>query len=58
MTNSKRIVPGGISGNFMSPHYDDQIELWLAGKFRPFVLNREAVLEDARYRLTMKPETE
>ncbi|MCP3952393.1 MAG: penicillin acylase family protein, partial [Desulfobacterales bacterium] len=56
MTNSKRILPGGISGNFMSPHYDDQIELWLAGKFRPFVLNREAVLEDVRYRFTLKPD--
>lgn len=58
MTNSKRILPGGISGNVMSPHYDDQIELWLAGKFRPFVLARDAVLADARYRLTMKPAAE
>ena len=24
MANSKRILPGGISGNVMSPHYDDQ----------------------------------
>ena len=55
MTNSKRILPGGISGNFMSPHYDDQIELWLAGRYRPFVLGRKEVMKDVRYRLTMKP---
>jgi penicillin G amidase len=57
MANSRQILPGGISGNVMSPHYDDQIELWLAGKYRPFVLARDAVLKDARYRLTLKPET-
>jgi len=53
--NSRSILPGGISGNFMSPHYDDQIELWLAGRYRPFVLDRKAVMQDVRYRLTMRP---
>ncbi|MGD2272348.1 MAG: penicillin acylase family protein, partial [Desulfobacterales bacterium] len=28
MKNSRRVIPTGISGNFMSPHYDDQVELW------------------------------
>ncbi|MBU3916758.1 penicillin acylase family protein, partial [bacterium] len=53
--NSKRILPGGTSGNFMSPHYDDQLALWRAGKFRPFVLDRDEVLKDSRYRLTLSP---
>ena len=53
--NSRRVIPAGISGNFMSPHYDDQSELWRTGKYRPFVLDRESVEADARYRLKMLP---
>jgi acyl-homoserine lactone acylase PvdQ len=56
MNNSKRILPGGISGNFISPHYDDQMPLWLAGKFRPFRLDRKSVMQDARYRMTLIPD--
>jgi penicillin amidase len=53
--NSRRVIPAGISGNFMSPHYDDQTELWRTGKYRPFVLERKSVEEDARYTLIMSP---
>ena len=53
--NSRRVIPAGISGNFMSPHYDDQAELWRAGKYRPFVLDRKSVEADAHYRLNMLP---
>ncbi len=55
MKNSLRVIPAGISGNFMSPHYSDQTKLWLDGKYRPFVLDRQSVDEDARYSLTMLP---
>ena len=57
MKNSRRVIPAGISGNFMSPHYDDQIELWRNGRYRPFVLDRKSVTEDARYTLKMIPDT-
>jgi penicillin amidase len=53
--NSRRVIPAGISGNFMSPHYDDQAELWRTGKYRPFVLDRKGVEADARYELKMMP---
>ena len=53
--NSRRVIPAGISGNFMSPHYDDQAELWRTGKYRPFVLDRESIDADARYILKMLP---
>jgi len=53
--NSRRVIPAGISGNFMSPHYDDQAELWRTGKYRPFVLDRERIDADARYTLKMLP---
>ena len=53
--NSRRVIPAGISGNFMSPHYDDQAELWRTGKYRPFVLDRKSVEKDARCTLKMIP---
>jgi penicillin amidase len=55
MKNSLRVIPTGISGNFMSPHYDDQTELWRTGKYRPFVLDRKSVEKDARHTLIMIP---
>jgi penicillin amidase len=54
--NSKMVTPNGVSGNFMSPHYDDQTELWLDCKYRPFVLSQEKIEENARYTLELKPE--
>ncbi len=55
MKNSLRVIPAGVSGNFMSPHYDDQIELWLTVTYRPFAIDREGVDADARYTINMKP---
>jgi len=55
MANSQRILPGGVSGNFMSPHYDDQFDLWRNGEYRPFVLDRSSVEADARYRMVISP---
>jgi penicillin amidase len=53
MKSSRRVIPAGISGNFMSPHYDDQVELWRTGKYRPFILDRKSVEEDRRHTLRM-----
>lgn len=53
--NSLRIIPTGISGNFMSDHYDDQVGLWRAVQYRPFHLDRADVEADARYRLKIIP---
>ena len=53
--NSQRVIPAGISGNFMSPHYDDQAEMWREGRYRPFVLDRQSIEKDARYTLKMIP---
>jgi penicillin amidase len=53
--NSRRVIPAGISGNFMSPHYDDQAELWRTGKYRPFVLDRKSIDADSRYTLKILP---
>jgi penicillin amidase len=53
--NSCRVIPAGISGNFMSPHYDDQVELWRRVEYRPFVLDRKSIEADVKYRLKMIP---
>ncbi|MCP4567255.1 MAG: penicillin acylase family protein [FCB group bacterium] len=55
MKNSLRIIPTGISGNFMSKHYDDQVELWQKVEYRPFFLDREDVERDIAYRMTIIP---
>ncbi len=33
--DSRWSIAGGVSGDPRSPHYDDQIGLWLAGAYRP-----------------------
>jgi penicillin amidase len=53
--SSLRIISTGISGNFMSSHYDDQAELWHNGAYRPFVLDRESVERDRTYTLKLVP---
>ncbi|MCK5124713.1 MAG: penicillin acylase family protein [candidate division Zixibacteria bacterium] len=53
--NSLRIIPTGVSGNFMSPHYRDQSERWLKVEYRPFVLSRKEVEKDVSYRMSILP---
>jgi penicillin G amidase len=55
MKKSLRVIPVGISGNFMSPHYDDQVDLWRTVTYRPFMLDREDVENDTRYTLILNP---
>jgi penicillin amidase len=55
-TNSRRVIPAGISGNFMSPHYKDQVDLWRTCDYRPFVLDRESIEKDRKYTMNMRPE--
>jgi len=51
---SRRVIPAGISGNFMSRHYDDQAELWRTGRYRPFVLDRDSIETDKEHVLNMR----
>ena len=52
---SLRVIPTGISGNFLSPHYDDQMQKFIDGKYRPFVFSRREVIKDAKRRLLLVP---
>ncbi|MEQ8350588.1 MAG: penicillin acylase family protein [Leptospiraceae bacterium] len=49
-------LPSGISGQFLSPHYDDQIENYINGRYRPSPLSEEGAIQSSNYRLTLEPE--
>ena len=40
LENSRFIIAPGVSGNMMSPHWDDQVDAWAAGEYFKF-LGRE-----------------
>ena len=52
--NAKAIIPTGNSGNIFSPHYKDQTELFIDGKFIPMLLNK-SVIEQSENKLILKP---
>jgi len=41
--HSLSISPTGQSGNFMSDHYDDQAQLFVSGKFRKQLMDKEII---------------
>ena len=45
--NSWGILPTGQSGNPFSVHYDDQAELYNAGKFRKMKLNKKEIIQSS-----------
>jgi penicillin amidase len=49
------LLAPGNSGRPDSPHYDDQIKGWFAGKYHPMLYRREDVERGARRRLTLAP---
>lgn len=52
---SLTILPGGVSGLPSSVHYDDQISLYVKGKYRPTFFSDEKIKNSARYRLRLIP---
>lgn len=53
---SRWVIPTGQSGHPYNPNYDDQIELWLTGKYLPMLSSREAVEAAAENHLILQPE--
>lgn len=47
--------PTGQSGNVMSPHYNDQAQMFASGKTRKMMMNREEIVLKAKNRLLLKP---
>ncbi len=52
--NAKAILPTGNSGNIFSPHYKDQAQLFIDGKFITMLLNKD-VIEQSENKLILKP---
>ena len=46
--NSLSIAPSGQSGNFMSPHYSDQSQMFADGKFRKQLMDKEEIVKGKR----------
>ncbi len=49
------VLPGGQSGNPLSPHYDDMLPLWLRGDGVPIAWSPEAVERATRSTLRLAP---
>ena len=49
------VLPGGQSGNPLSPHYDDLLPLWKRGDGVPIAWSPEAVRDAAKTTLTLSP---
>jgi penicillin amidase len=52
---SRFAVPGGQSGNPLSPHWDDQLPLWVRGEGVAMAWSRESVAESATDVLELVP---
>ena len=52
---SVSVLPTGNSGNRFSKHYSDQKELYATGKYRPQLMNKEKILEQAKGTLKLIP---
>ncbi|MBC7642887.1 MAG: penicillin acylase family protein, partial [Flavobacterium sp.] len=52
--NSLNILPTGNSGNPFSKHYDDQAEMFVTGKFRKMMLNKNEIIKKST-KLVFKP---
>ncbi len=54
--NSRWVLPGGQSGNPLSPHYADQFPLWQRGKGIALAWSEEAVTRATRMTLRLVPD--
>lgn len=52
---SVSVLPTGQSGNFMSPYYDDQTELFNAGRFRSMYMLSSDTIKARKPLLVLKP---
>ena len=53
--NSISINPSGQSGYFMSPHYDDQAEMFNEGKFRKQMMDYSEIINNNKGKLILMP---
>ncbi|WP_420318882.1 penicillin acylase family protein [Ekhidna sp.] len=52
--NSYSILPTGQSGNYFSPHYSDQAEMFANGEFRKMIMNH-SIIKQSENKMVMIP---
>jgi penicillin amidase len=52
--NSVSILPTGNSGNVMSPHYNDQAQMYVDGEFRKMMMNKKEIIQTST-KILVKP---
>jgi penicillin amidase len=52
---AQMVIDGSVSGQWLSPHYDDLVKLWLNGEYVTAVMDPELVKAEAKYHLVMEP---
>jgi penicillin amidase len=52
---SHHVLPTGESGQLGSPHYKDQLDLYLRGKYHPAWLERKDIEKHAKETLILEP---
>jgi penicillin amidase len=53
--DNRFVLPGGQSGNPLSPHYDDQLDLYREGRAISIAWSDEAVEQAIENRLELRP---
>lgn len=54
--HSQTILPTGVSGHWLSPHYRDQSQMFIQGRYREAVFTKEQVAANAESILKLLPE--
>lgn len=52
---AQTVLPTGNSGNFMSPHYDDQAALFMKGEYRSAWMSPDQVASHAKHVMRFEP---
>jgi len=52
--NSLSVLPTGQSGHPMSPHYQDQAELYNSGRFRAQLMDKDEIISVSKQRLLLR----
>jgi penicillin amidase len=55
LSKSYTILPTGNAGNFMSPHFDDQAQMYLKGEYRIVNFTAEQIKANKRHELVLEP---
>lgn len=55
MDNGRAVTPAGQSGQVFQRHYNDQLQLWLAGGYRHWIMSKSRIVNSNYHHLVLKP---